>query len=424
MSPEMIYEVSATARCWRLHDCVECGCAYRYLCARQVNGVGGTADQAAEHANQAAAQALQEAVEVHPCPQCGLVQPYMTTHKKYQRHLTVTFLAVAAVATATGIATADKFAPDKLAFVIAGATAVAALCHLVLALLNPNWSRSRNLRVAQQEVASGRVEVVRQGESDDYDPRTKIFGFGHAFYLLLAVAAVGAALVPVVVAQTKGWHWNPDVSPHMVSPGDTVRVGFPETVFSANEMWNARPVVTVENAPGIGPNPPVFTAHAKADDWSKVSAVKSKNAVASLWTDIAIPADETLVGKSLTLKVDLPVRFPRSGVEEPLLEEKATASRVIDLTISPTGAATDERQYRLAGAGTAAGLVFVSGLGLTGLAWQLRRRCSPGLMQPFEQRAEARGFGTSRATMFGGGEEAEPEEAPAPATKSRPWDRW
>jgi hypothetical protein len=452
MNEVVIYEVSATARCWRLYDCVECGCAYRYLCVSEVTGAGGTPEMAAENANLAAAKALEEDVQSQPCPQCGLVQPYMTAHKKYKRHTLYTVLALAAAGAGAGILLAGKTGVERGELLLAGGAIFAFLFHLLQSLSNPNWSRRRNLRFAQSELAARRTEVVREGEMNDDDPRTKIFGLGHVFYLVLAAGAVIAAGVPGTMAKMKGWHWNQDVTPGMVAPGDTVRVNFTETVDSAGGMWLGHPKVTWENAAEFGGGPAPFTVRAKSDDWEEATGKNLKNETVNLGVDLVLNADEELVGKTLQVKIDMNVLYPRAGVADTITPEMTKASRTVSFKVGPPGALAESQQVRTVGSWTALGLIFLSGVGLAGLSWKLRARCSPGLMQPWGDvgRVEVKGFGASRATMFNGGESdenddrddrdnrgsgrgtsrAEPgsetteEKKPATSGATKPWHRW
>jgi hypothetical protein len=443
MSEVLFYEVSATARCWRLHDCVECGCAYRYLCVSEISARGGSPEEATTNANLAAARALEENVQSQPCPQCGLVQPYMTAHKKYKRHLLYTVLAMAAAGAGLGVAVAGKVGGTGAGTLIAGAAVFAFVFHLLMALSNPNWSRARNLRFAQAEVAAKRMEVVRDGETDDDDPRTKIFGVGHVFYLILAAGAVVAGVAPVALAKMKGWHWNKDVSPGMVAPGDTVRVEFTETIDSAGGRWLGLPKATLENAAELGGEPPPFAVRARADDWDDAAGKGLKNETVNLGVDLVLKDDAQLVGKTLRVKIEMNVLYPRAGVADTVTDEMTKVSRSVEFTVGPPGALAEERSLRLTGAWAATGLIFVSGLGLTGLAWKLRGRCSPGLMQPWGDvgRVEVKGFGASRATTFNGGEaddrddrddrggadpgsETTDEKKPAATGGTKPWHRW
>jgi hypothetical protein len=423
--PTIIYDVTATAKCWRLHDCVECGCAYRYLCQSHVTGSGESVEVATERANRAAIEALAEIVEVRPCPQCGLVQPYAIATKKYRLHLVATGLAVALAGTGVGIAvTGNGARADAAAGMLLIGSILAVVCHLVIALLNPNWSRSRNLRNAQKELSSGRMQLVRQGESHDHDPRTRMFGLGHVFYLLLAAGAVAATLVPSVIALQKGWHRNKDLNPTIITPGDVVRVTFPETPEAALGQWAGWPTITIENETELGGTFKI-KAHSQRDAWDTITGMGIKNEPVNLWAEIELPADAALNGRTLTLNIYMPVLFCRSGVGGRFTNEIVKVYKTVELHLSPIGARAEERQYRLLGAWGSAILIFVSGLGLVGLSWSLRRRCAPGLMQPFSDasNAEARGVGPSKATMFGS-ERVEPAEAPAQPDTAKPWHRW
>jgi hypothetical protein len=418
-----MYDVTTLAKCWRVHECVECGCVYRYLCAGHVTGSGTTTEIATERAKRAATEALAGLVDDSPCPQCGLVQPYVIAARKYRRHLLVTGIALALAGIGVGIAVSGdaEYSDVAVGMLLVGAI-LAVLCHFVVALRNPSLSRANNLRVAQKELASGRMQLVQGGETHYIGTSPRIFGLGHIICLLLAGAAVAVAIAPGLLGLKKSWHQNEDMDPSIITPGDTVHITFPDSFDAALGQWAGWPTVTIENEAELGEKHRI-KARSQRDPWDTITGTGIKNeTVSNLWADLDLPPDPSLGGKTLSLNIYMPVLFRRAGVVGRFTNEIVKVSKTVEIHLSPVGAREQERQYRLLGTYSVAGLIFVSGLGLAGLSWSLRQRCSPGVMEPFAEpgAADSRSFDQTEGTAFAS-EIEEPAESPAQPNSDKPW---
>src|SRR5438105_3171170 len=80
------YKSTIEVRCWKEHTCVNCGGTFAYLFVRKVTGRAPTAEAATTCARAAALKAIQNEVDLHPCPACGLYQPDMVGAKRARRH--------------------------------------------------------------------------------------------------------------------------------------------------------------------------------------------------------------------------------------------------------------------------------------------------------------------------------------------------
>jgi hypothetical protein len=363
----------------------------------------------------------------------------MTATRKSRRHLVVTGIAVALAGAGVGIAlVGDGENADVATGMLLIGALLAVVGHFAIVLFNPNRSRDRNLRLAKQELSAGRMQLIQQGESQDHDPRTRLFGLGHVFYLLMAMAAVAVAIAPGVLGLKKNWHRNEDLSPSIITPGDTIHITFPdESLDAALGQWAGWPTVTVENEAELGAKYRI-RARSQRDPWDTITGEGIKNeSVNNLWADLDLPPDAALGGRTLKLNIYMPVLFRRAGVVGTFTNEIVKVSKSIEIQLSPIGARQQERQYRLIGGWSTAGLIFVSGLGLAGLSWSLRRRCSPGLMQPFSDpsAAEVQGVGQVPAIAFANEIEEpveepveqpieEPAAEPDPTNSHKPWHAW
>jgi hypothetical protein len=68
---------SVEIECWKEHTCVGCGTVFRYRMKRKRVGEGPTEKAAEIAARQAMMTDVAQAVEMQPCPACGLYQPDM-----------------------------------------------------------------------------------------------------------------------------------------------------------------------------------------------------------------------------------------------------------------------------------------------------------------------------------------------------------
>ena len=100
------YTVTANVKCWKKHECVDCGCEFRYQFKRTIQGTGNSEKAAHASANKIVEKTLRQEVDVRPCPSCGRIQPDMIGQVKARGHalvggLTLPILAIFIVLGAT-----------------------------------------------------------------------------------------------------------------------------------------------------------------------------------------------------------------------------------------------------------------------------------------------------------------------------------
>ena len=71
------YNAKLDVSCIKQHTCLGCGAEFHYRLERNVTGSGGSEAAAAANAEAAAVKALENDVDQHACPHCGLMQPDM-----------------------------------------------------------------------------------------------------------------------------------------------------------------------------------------------------------------------------------------------------------------------------------------------------------------------------------------------------------
>jgi hypothetical protein len=379
------YKVTVGVRCWKQHTCLCCDCVYRYKMERKGEATAGLAEYAQSMAEQKALLAVKKEVDVHPCPTCGLVQPEMGASQKMLSHGIValaTFLLVPFIiipAAANGITL-------HLAGMIAASVAgIAWLVHLLTALDNPNGNRAENRKKAKSEVDTGQVEVVQPGTADKNKPVPGNLRATHALTLLGILLSVPAFLAPVYVKETENLPTDPDLPPFVIAPGDEVRVTFPaqHNIQCVSGLWhgNARArILNASEAAGLT----ILPAATQTDSWGEGIFVKSseKNLTRSLHATVKIPKEAKLGGKTLRVEVGLDVTYPSVALNNTFTNRKAAASHIVTIQLANLAAC---QTYRDAfAAGTTLGLLGCvgGGLGLFGLAFQLRSRARPTEIYP------------------------------------------
>ena len=186
--------------------------------------------------------------------------------------------------------------------------------------------------VARGSVASLARFLKREGDSS-YVPSMRQKGI--ALPVVGCVVAVLLVLVPEVVRMSSGWKSNRGWTPPVVSPGDSARVDFPQTVHAIAGNWAGTARVDRATVVGRG-EVQGFTASAPKKDWG--DSVKGKSSKTEVWAEVHVPEDAALVGATVRLELSLDVVFAElSGTREfeettELFQHKAT------LVLSSAGA--------------------------------------------------------------------------------------
>ena len=81
------YTANLTISCQKQHTCLGCRAEYFYLMERKIAGTGGTEAAAATNAEAAAIKSIENDVDQHACPHCGMMQPDMIAEVRRNRFL-------------------------------------------------------------------------------------------------------------------------------------------------------------------------------------------------------------------------------------------------------------------------------------------------------------------------------------------------
>src|SRR5690349_12218308 len=124
---------TVTARCWKEHTCIACGCEYRYLFERTARATGGPGTSPGTDATYKAMKALYKGVKECPCPTCGTVQPDMVAKGKVTWHLAFTAITGVILALVVLAALDGALPLDGAGQVAAAVVGFGLLGHLIVA---------------------------------------------------------------------------------------------------------------------------------------------------------------------------------------------------------------------------------------------------------------------------------------------------
>lgn len=290
-----------------------------------------------------------DAVETHPCPHCGLIQPQMLA--ALQRVWFFVSLGVVALGIAAALfALSWEAVSQPLAAYVALASAAGAyLLARKAAAQQPNDDMAANLVLAQKEIAEGVLFPVDPGASTAAPSpavrRPRPAGYDRGLWICLAAVVFAAA--PVVVPIVMGWRVNPVGYPAVVGPGEKVSIPVPNSASSATailktsasaEAWNADemklPRGVLLKAEPYGASLPRFTSSL----FQLVAATFLSNRLPSGAT-VILPADPALAGESLEIEASVRTHWEIGFVPNTLPHDSTDqATAIVRLSAAGAGA--------------------------------------------------------------------------------------
>lgn len=351
----MGYNGSADAKCWKLHTCFNCSTVFRYLLQRKVTATGGTEAACRENLGKACVKAMQEGVDSHPCPECGLIQPEMVRAKRLSSYTLWTWLAVVLM-----IALAITLAFEVAVSTVVGIGLVGGtLCAVMLALPalnNPNKDVVSNQRRGQAAVQNQLIHV--EGVAENAPARkTDLPGLtegknGVAFAML--GLALSLLALPEVARTVRGWPTNDGFFPAVVGPGDKVTYYFHRGLSSIKGYWKGRVSAEMDGQK--------LAATTNDNNWGNSISVKSseKSSSVSLWTTLDMPAEaKPRSDAHLALKVAY-VAPVMSGSDH-FREEEGTVDESPLVKLADAGAGSTYRSLGWMAVWVGSGLLIAAG---------------------------------------------------------------
>lgn len=345
-------------------ECPACGCVYSSGKVHVVRGRGATANSAREHALLVARLKLRMGFR-GPCPGCGRLPPAEERRARRTRQ----WLTIApSIAIFYGLILFVKdrkpFSTDEWAGLVALASGIFALLHLVVALRAGKRNRIDERARAHEAIATGAVVIDRPGASitadDDSRTRRKRLFVGCAVVCVAPGLAVSAPLYRII----NGWDLDPRLNPGVVGPGDLVQVGFDQQIEAVDERWRGTARAVVQYQTGGQLVRFEVPARSESMSWDPNSInVHSRRYRTSprLWAEVTIPRDAPSGGR-LRVEIGMIVIYPMPVEDYRFTDTELHAHQEVEIDLVRPGAGPT--YTRLFWGGLLGSMLMVVGLGL------------------------------------------------------------
>jgi hypothetical protein len=309
------YKSTIEINVWKEHTCLNCGNRFRYLFKRKKTGQGGSPDAASAAARQAVLNALENEVDLHPCPGCGLYQPDMIGSRRAARHWWLILVSWAALLLFMILMLSDVMASATAALAAAATCAVLGLLHLLLDVNNPNRNLESNQQAAQQKVERGDLWIP-PGSKAQPESEAPAFGWSPAHSVAYVLFGLGllALVSPELLRVLHGWPTNGQWYPQVAGPGDEPYIYFDKKITSVKGYWQGNARAEIVNAGELGLAAAPLSATSQQDKWGdsiSIGSKESKTSTKTLWVRVALPANPQFEGKTLKIKMTLDVTYPK-----------------------------------------------------------------------------------------------------------------
>lgn len=369
------YNAKLDVSCIKQHTCLGCSAEYHYRLERNVTGSGGTEAAAAANAEAAAVKALENDVDQHPCPHCGMMQPDMIAEVRKGRFVAGMWIAPIFILVAFFLALPHVLTISTSAMIASAGVALAGLIMVSGVFVNPNKDMASGQMASSEKVQSGEVGMTKEGStSTSVDDFSAPEG-GHWTGVILIGAALLAALAPLVLPVISGWSVN-DTYPAVVGPGDETTIYFDQKITSLKSYWRGSVGVTVTNPDEVG-GQHAFSAKTKSSSWGNTISGKSvSNETKAMYAEVTVPSSDELAGKAVDLQLNANVSYP-IAMGNMFDDRSGTFSHTQTLKLSSAGSGTTYWQSWIFGQLAALLLVLVGGFFLIATANKLVATANP-----------------------------------------------
>ena len=319
-------------------------------------------------------------VDLHPCPTCGLIQPEMVADVKSGRYALGWILGGIILIVALILGLTDVMAISSASMLGLAGGVIAGLACASGVTCNPNSDLSKNLQTAEEEVQSEQVTVTEEGRSSVVEDENAGIDGGHIFGLGLVGVAVVATLVPTLLSIVNGWPKN-DSSPSVVGPGDTTTIYFDQEITAINSKWSGSGSATVTNAAEVGA-PATLTVSTKRSTWGDTISGKSvSNTTRAMYAEVKMPDDAALAGKTLSLDIEISARYPFE-MGGGFIDQQSDFRHSQEITLAAPGAGSTYGSTFWGGHVAGIVCLLVGGLTLHGTANTLRAKGNETMVAP------------------------------------------
>lgn len=335
------YTVTANVKCWKKHECVDCGCEFRYKFKRTIQGTGNSEKAAHASANKNVEATLRQQVDVRPCPSCGRVQPDMIGQVRAANHSIVGWVTLSIVSMFVILGATYILGASAAPFIVAILLAAAAVVNFLIAIRNPNSDLEANRSGTEKSVRKGEVEITEEGKTSGLEKPPHPMGMPHWIGIGAGGLAAIVALAPVICTSFNGLKTNRESYPQVVSPGDEVKVYFDDTIDCVKSYWSGSPIAKITNAADLGIAENILSA-SKTSTWGGNISVKSseKHSRPSIWATLTLPNDPKIAGQTIRVRVNMNVRYPNADASDRFNDQNKPMSKEFEITVSPSSAST------------------------------------------------------------------------------------
>jgi len=379
------YKATQKVECWKEHTCIRCGSTFRYLFKIKKTGRGQTKSAAEAAAHNAVVRALDNDVEMQPCPSCGLYQPDMVGDDLATNQGCVLIPVAALVIILTFVAALASFGVFALplyllTWIAVGVCMLGALAHLWVARRNPNRNMEANREKAQEQILKKSLKLVKPGQAEQSlaAPEPWQISSGHKLAFLLLFLGIGIVATAEITRLASGWPLNRTCDPVVVGPGDDSCVYLPHEVNSIKGLWHGSASVAVLNAKELGLTNEQLPAVSKSSTWGERiigKHVSSENS--PIWTSVTIPDTADLAGKDMRLHIEMQVRYPAAHGLRSFQDEQQDFEDAVDLHLASPHAGILYRALWWGGWMIGGALVVLMGLRLRQLENRRKQDAQP-----------------------------------------------
>lgn len=294
------------------HACLGCGSKYSYILARKIKGTGGTEEAAAQNAQKLAINALENDVDQHACPICGLFQPDMVAKTRSSRLFWGGMLGLVGLGITLILGLAQFVTISQAAILATGIVFVTFLIMTWGSFYNPNRLPTNNVPGSEMNLHSGKLQLDERAQVTAPPMVDQYFAIGSLNLVSLAfvLAALVTVLMPVILSIVLGWPKNPAWAPEVVGPGDEACFYFRDQLTSCKGMWNGSASAQVVNQDG-GNALAGLSARTKNSHWGqRISGKSVSNTSNHMFAYVTIPEQAELAGKTVTLSIATNVHYP------------------------------------------------------------------------------------------------------------------
>lgn len=305
--------------CLKELECANCGTTFRYPHKSSVSGKGPTQAHAVRDAVRKSTAELEGEPGNERCPTCGALAECMEVDTRAL--LSGCRLWYSVIILAVAVFIGYLLNERVVAFV-----SLPTLIWLSVALLLPavamdiwlaRWNANADLQfwAEQGKKKVERLPTVIVSTGSEIKHRNSI---PRATSLVqqgaICVAVMGLCAMPAaeITGLVSGWHSNRSAFPPVAGPGDNVILYWPQSIECLKRKWKGTVDIQFTDDEQTLPPAPV-KATCPSEDWGRFVGGKGpRNTDITLWTQVTLPEDPGLSGKTIRMPSKISVVYPHS----------------------------------------------------------------------------------------------------------------